>query len=245
MCRAFAGEDGSRRHREVVPDRGKAGPKLMTTSNHTPYEAVARVIEQHPDRFYGLAGVDPTEGMSSVRQLEEAITGMGFVGAHLYRTGSLPPDDRRYYPFYAKCAELDVPIQMQIGHCLVYRPDIRLPSVEAASHNLDTIACDLPELKLVGIHTGWPWVEEMISVAWKHPNVYVGSDAYAPKFWKPEFIHFISSWGQDKVIFGTDFPVIEPERAIAEIDDLNLRPASKRKFLRENVIKLYNLKDKP
>ena len=65
---------------------------------------------------------------------------------------------------------------------------------------LDTIACDFPELKIIGIHTGWPWVEEMISVAWKHPNVYIGSDAYAPKFWKPEFVQFINSWGQDKVL---------------------------------------------
>jgi predicted TIM-barrel fold metal-dependent hydrolase len=106
---------------------------------------------------------------------------------------------------------------------------------------LDTIACDFPELKLVGIHTGWPWVEEMISVAWKHRNVYIGSDAFAPRYWKPEFVHFINSWGQDKVIFGTDHPVIDMGRALTEIDELNIRPNSKKKFLRDNVIRLYSL----
>jgi predicted TIM-barrel fold metal-dependent hydrolase len=221
----------------------KSGPWYATTSSHTPYEAVARVIEGHPDRFYGLAGIDPTEAMEGVRRLEYAIRDLGFIGAHLYpHWFGWPPDDRRYYPFYTKCCELDVPIQMQVGHCLVYRPDIRLPSV-GRPITLDTIACDLPELKLIGIHTGWPWVEEMISVAWKHPNVYIGSDAYAPKHWKPEFVHFINSWGQDKVLFGTDFPVIEPERAIREIEELNLRPAAKRKLLRDNALRVYNLKD--
>jgi predicted TIM-barrel fold metal-dependent hydrolase len=221
----------------------KSGPWYATTSSHTPYEAVARVIEGHPDRFYGLAGIDPTESMEGVRRLEYAIRDLGFIGAHLYpHWFGWPPDDRRYYPFYTKCCELDVPIQMQVGHCLVYRPDIRLPSV-GRPITLDTIACDLPELKLIGIHTGWPWVEEMISVAWKHPNVYIGSDAYAPKHWKQEFVHFINSWGQDKVLFGTDFPVIEPERAIREIEELNLRPAAKRKLLRDNALRVYNLKD--
>ena len=221
----------------------KSGPWYATTSSHIPYEAVARVIEGHPDRFYGLAGIDPTEAMEGVRRLEYAIRDLGFIGAHLYpHWFGWPPDDRRYYPFYAKCCELDVPIQMQVGHCLVYRPDIRLPSV-GRPITLDTIACDLPELKLIGIHTGWPWVEEMISVAWKHPNVYIGSDAYAPKHWKQEFVHFINSWGQDKVLFGTDFPVIEPERAIREIEELNLRPAAKRKLLRDNALRVYNLKE--
>jgi uncharacterized protein len=100
---------------------------------------------------------------------------------------------------------------------------------------LDTIACDFPELKIIGIHTGWPWVEEMISVAWKHPNVYIGSDAYAPKFWKPEFVQFINSWGQDKVLFGTDFPIIDFERATREINELGLTEDSKQRLLWKNT----------
>ena len=106
-----------------------------------------------------------------------------------------------------------------------------------------TIACDFPELKIIGIHTGWPWVEEMISVAWKHPNVYIGSDAYAPKFWKPEFIQFINSWGQDKVLFGTDFPIIDFERATREINDLGLKEDSKQKLLWKNTAHVYGLSE--
>ncbi|MGH7784269.1 MAG: amidohydrolase family protein, partial [Candidatus Binatia bacterium] len=207
-----------------------------------PYEMVSDVIKKYPQRFRGLAGIDPNEGMDGVRKLEYAIRELGFIGAHLYpHWFELAPDHRKYYPFYAKCVELNVPIQMQVGHCLLYSKERPLKSV-GRPITLDTIACDFPELKLIGIHTGWPWVEEMISVAWKHPNVYIGTDAYAPKYWKPELIHFIDSWGQTKVLFGTDFPVIEFRRATAEVDELNFKAASKEHLMWKNAARVYDLK---
>lgn len=220
----------------------KHGSRLQGFTDSVSYEEVAAVVQAHPDRFYGLAGIDPFEGMEGVKALETAVKDMGFIGAHLYpHWFDMEPDHRRYYPFYAKCVELDVPIQMQVGHCLIYLEDRAPMRSVGRPILLDTIACDLPELKLVGIHTGWPWIEEMIAVAWKHPNVYIGSDAYAPRYWKPEFVHFINTWGKTKVIFGTDFPVIDNERAINEIDELGLRPEAKRNLLRDNVIRLYDL----
>ena len=220
----------------------KAGSAMHKIHRHISYERVAAMVKKHPTRFSGLAGVDPTEGMKGVARLEYAIRELGFVGAHLYpHWFEMAPDHARYYPIYAKCAELGVPIQMQVGHCLRYSEERPLQSV-GRPITLDTIACHFPELKLIGIHIGWPWTEEMISVAYKHPNVYIGSDAYAPAHWSPQFVHFIDSWGSKKVIFGTDFPVIDPERARAEIEKLPIRPESKRRFLRNNVIELYDLK---
>ena len=219
----------------------KAGSKQHAIHYQIPYKKVAALVERHPDRFSAMAGIDPTEGMRGVLELEKAVKEDGFIGAHLYpHWFEMAPDHARYYPFYAKCVELDIPIQIQVGHCLRYSSDRPLRSV-GRPITLDTVACDFPELKLVGIHIGWPWTEEMISVAYKHPNVYIGSDAYAPKNWPTEFVHYINSWGQDKVIFGTDFPVIDIERAIAEVEDLGLRPEPKRKFLRDNAARLYRL----
>ena len=128
---------------------------------------------------------------------------------------------------------------MQVGHCLLYTKDRPLKSVGCPIY-LDH-CLDFPELKLVGIHTGWPWVEEMISVSWKHPNVYIGTDAYAPKYWKPELINFINSWGQDKVMFGTDFPIIDFERATREVEVLGSE-VSKEKLMWKNAARLYGLK---
>ena len=103
------------------------------------------------------------------------------------------------------------------------------------------MACDFPELKIIGIHVGIPWTDEMIAMAWKHPNVFIGTDAHSPKYWPESFVKYINSYGQDKVIFGTDFPVLEFQRTRDEIDNLNLRQEPKRKLLRDNVLRIYGL----
>ncbi len=203
------------------------------------YEVVRDVVQQYPDVFYAIAGINPLTGMRGVRKLEQAVKDYGFIGAHVYphwfRT---PPNDKIYYPFYAKCCELDIPIQIQIGHSAqTFVPTVARPIL------LDEVAIYFPELKIVGIHIGWPWVEEAIAVAWKHPNVYLGSDAHSPKYWKPEFVQYLKTRGKDKILFGTDWPVLEFERTRREIDELNLAEDVQRRFLRENVIKLYRLKD--
>lgn len=219
----------------------KAGSYRMRDSWHVPYERIAEVCRSHPDRFRGLAGIDPTAGMAGVRELERGVRELGFVGAHLYpHWFELAPDHARYYPFYAKCCELGVPIMMQVGHCLKYGAAHTFPSV-GRPICLDRVACDFPELTIIGIHIGYPWTEEMISVAYKHPNVYIGSDAYGPRHWPASFVQYISSWGQDKVLFGTDFPVIDPERARREIDDLRFPPEVQTKFLRDNALRVFGL----
>ncbi len=220
----------------------KIGQLGLSGSWHLPYETVADAVKRHPDRFYGLAGVDPTEGMTGVRALQRAVEELGFIGAHSYpHWFELPPDHARYYPFYAKCVELGIPIQLQVGQSLVYDPDRPLRSV-GRPITLDAVACDFPELKLIGIHIGIPWVDEMIAMAWKHPNVYIGADAYAPKHWPAQFVRYIDTYGQDKVMFGTDFPVLSFERVRREVDELGLRPEPRRKFLRDNAVRIYGLK---
>ncbi|MEQ8249322.1 MAG: amidohydrolase family protein [Alphaproteobacteria bacterium] len=219
----------------------KSGQMGLPSSSFIPYEVVADAVKAHPDRFRGLAGIDPTQGMTGVKELERGINDLGFVGAHFYpHWFDMPPNHARVYPFYAKCVELDVPIQMQVGQSLVYTPDRRLRSV-GRPITLDDVACDFPELKLVGIHVGIPWTDEMIAMAWKHENVYIGSDAHGPKYWPPQFVHYINTYGKHKVLFGTDFPVLDFERTRKEIEDLGLREDSLKLFLRDNTRRLYKL----
>lgn len=202
---------------------------------------VSKVVDEHPDRFSGILGINPYDGLRGVRELERAVRDHGFIGAHIYpHWFELAPDDRRFYPFYAKCAELDIPVQIQVGHCLKYTDEQPLPSV-GRPFTLDTVACDLPELKLVGIHLGWPWTDEMISVAYKHPNVYVAGDAYAPRYWPESFVHFANSWGKEKVVFGTDWPIVGHARARQEIEELKLRPEAAALILGGNALRLYDI----
>ena len=219
----------------------RAGDIRVPESFEIPYKRVYDVCSQNPDRFSGLAGVDPFRGMEGLNDLETAVKEYGFVGAHLYpHWCELPPNHRKYYPYYAKCCELGIPIMMQVGHNLIYSKNRRLPSVGKPIY-LDQVAIDFPELKLIGIHIGIPWTEEMISMCWKHENIYTAGDAYAPKYWPEAFIHYANSYGKHKVMFGTDWPVIDPIRAVDEFNNLNFKDSSKELVLRENAMRVFNL----
>ena len=219
----------------------RAGDIRIPESFEIPYSRVHEICQQHPDRFSGLAGIDPFRGMVGINDLEHAVKEMGFVGAHLYpHWCELPPDHAKYYPYYAKCAELSIPIMMQVGHNLIYSKHRRLPSV-GRPICLDQVAIDFPELRLIGIHIGIPWTEEMISMCWKHENVYMAGDAYAPNYWPDSFIHYANSYGNKKVMFGTDWPVIDPVRAVEEIENIKFKDESKKLIMRDNALRVFDL----
>lgn len=204
---------------------------------NVPDDEVAALADSAPGRVFGLFGIDPTEGMDGVRRLEHRVRDGLFVGAHLHTYGfGLPLNHRRYYPFYAKCVELDVPVVMQVGHSAE-----RMPSELGRPMLLDDIALDLPELKIVAAHTGWPWVLELTALAWKHANLYIGTSAHHPRYWDPELTRFANGRGRGKVLFGTDYPVLEYGDAIAAIDDLGLRDDAKDLLLREAARVLFRL----
>jgi hypothetical protein len=219
----------------------RGGDLNVRGSFEVPYSYVRDVCQQYPDRFSGLAGVDPTRGMQGLRDLEIAVKEYGFVGAHWYpHWFSMPPDAAQIYPYYAKCCELDIPIMMQVGQNLVYNRDRRLPSV-ARPILLDQVAIDFPSLKIIGIHIGIPWTDEMIAMCWKHENVFTAGDAYAPRYWPDQYVHYANTIGRHKVMFGTDWPVISPERAVDEVDNLGLKPESHTLLMRDNAIRVFQL----
>ena len=201
----------------------------------TPDEVHA-IISGHPDRLHGLYGINPHTRMEGVRELERAVKELKFVGAHIHPYGfGLPINHRLYYPFYAKCVELGVPMMMQVGHSAE-----AMPSETGRPILLDTVALDFPELKLVAAHTGWPWVEELIAICWKHPRVYIATTAHAPKYWHAELVRFLNSArGMGKVMYGTDFPVLDWEGSLAQIRDLGLKPEAQQKLLYDTAASVF------
>lgn len=221
----------------------RAGDLRVQGSFEVPYEYVRDVCNDYPDRFSGLAGIDPARGMTGLKELEIAVNEFGFIGAHWYPHWSdLAPDAAQIYPYYAKCCELNIPIMMQVGQNLVYSRDRRLRSV-ARPIALDVVACDFPELRLIGIHIGIPWVDEMIAMCWKHENVFIGVDAHAPEYWPRQLVHYADSYGKEKVLFGTDWPVLDPERAVSEVKGLGLRDDSVSLLMRDNALRVFDIAD--
>lgn len=202
----------------------------------TQLKDVVQYTEKYPDRFVGLAGYNPFRIKESVKEIELAVKEYGFKGVYVHIYGfDIPLHDAKMYPLYAKCVELDIPVSMQVGHVLE-----AMPSEVARPIYLDRIACDFPDLKIVGAHTGYPWVEELISVCYKWENVWFGVDAWLPKYWSPSIIQYINNrLGADRCIWGTNgIPWKEFRK---QIDELNLREETKRKLLRDNAIELFKL----
>jgi predicted TIM-barrel fold metal-dependent hydrolase len=202
----------------------------------TTLEEVAQYTRLYPDRFIGLAGYNPFRIKDSLREIEVAVKEHGFRGVYVHIYGfDIPLHDPKMYPLYAKCVELDVPVSMQVGHVLE-----AMPSEHARPMYLDRVACDFPDLKMIGAHTGWPWVEELISVCYKWENIWLGIDAWMPKYLKPEVIQFIGSrMGQDRCLWGTNG--LPWKESLDQVEQLGLRPDAKRKLLRDNAVALFRL----
>lgn len=206
-------------------------------------ERVAQIVQKHSDRFAcGFASVDPRRGMDAVREAERANRELGLRGV-VFEPGFLKiaPTDRRCYPIYAKCVELGIPVGLHTG-------------VNFSSHGpiangrpvlVDEVACDFPELTIICHHGGWPWPHESVAIAWKHPNVYLEFGAISPKYiadkggWG-DMAHFMDSVLRDKILFGTDWPMIRHERVLTEVEKLGLREASLDAYLRGNAERLLD-----
>jgi predicted TIM-barrel fold metal-dependent hydrolase len=211
-----------------------------------PNELVAPVAERHPDRFIPFAGVDILKGMDAIRELEHWIRDRGFKGLSLrpFMIG-LPADDRHYYPFYAKCVELGIPLSI---HTSANWTTVAVNDLGHPRH-IDQVAADFPELTIVMSHAGYPWVLEAVLLAWKYENVYLELAAHRPKYfarpgtgWEP-LMRFGPTTIQDKVLFGSGWFLLArpPAELLAEFRALPVPPEILDKWLYGNAAALFGI----
>jgi len=211
--------------------RGPHGQDLISN------DQVAQWVVAHPSRFAGLASVDLDRPMEAVRELRRRVRDDGFVGLRMLPwLWDAPPTDRRYYPLYAECVELGVPFCTQVGHTGPLRPS----ETGRPIPYIDQIAIDFPELTIVCGHVGYPWTEEMVAVARKHPNVYIDTSAYTVRRFPAELVAFMKTrTGGRKVLFGSNFPMIGPAHCLEGLDDLQLSEAIRADFLGGNAERIF------
>lgn len=202
-------------------------------------EFVYEEVKKFPDRLVGICGYDPFYIMDSINAIEKAVKEYGFKGVYAHTLGwGIAANDRRMYPVYAKCVELDIPFSMQIGQS--YEP---LPSEPGRPVYVDQVALDFPDLKFICSHTGYPWYEEAVSLAAKHDNVYIDSSAYAPRViaarMKTLLDFMDSSLGRRKVLYGTNSMPFQFVTSM--FMGLPLKDESKAAILGENAISLFKL----
>lgn len=199
---------------------------------------VARLAADLPGRIIGGIGIDPlNDVMWNLREIDRCVKEHGFRFVRLLPyAADLVPTDKRYYPLYAKCVEHDLAIWTQVGHTAGL-----MPSEPGRPIYLDRVAIDFPELRVIGGHIGWPWEEEMIAMALKHPNIYVSTCAHAPDHWPGSTLRFLKTRGKRKVIFGTNWPYIPYARYFEKFDELGLDADTERLFLRDNLRRVLRL----
>ncbi len=210
--------------------RGPNGLDLVSN------DEVAGWVAAHPNRFAGVATVDLDRPMEAVRELRRRVD-EGFVALRvvpwLWR---LPPTDRRYYPLFAACVDLGVPFCTQVGHTGPLRPS----ETGRPIPYIDEVALDFPELVMVCGHVGYPWTEEMVAVARKHPNVYIDTSAYTTKRLPAELVAFMkTSTGQRKVLFGSNYPMIGHTHALDGLEDLGFSAQARDDYLHGNARRVF------
>ncbi len=202
-------------------------------------EAVA-IFERFPGRFYGEVGVNPHMGMKGVRLLEAAIKAhpnfKAASAAACLLNPQVPLDDKAFYPIYAKCSELGIPINVLVGV-----PGPRVPYKCQHPGLLDEVAWFFPELTIVMRHGGEPWADLCAKLLLKWPNLYFATSAFAPKYYPKPIIDFANKRGAEKVMFSGYYPALSYERIFGELDELGLRDGVWAKFLSENARRVYKL----
>ena len=219
--------------------RGVGGEVLAT-----PPEEVSAIVEAHPGRFFGWLGINPLGGMDTLRTIDRGIRELGFKGVHIYpHWFGVPVDDRIYWPIYAKCCELGVPVVLQVGQ-QSKRGGARLV---AEPVRLDHVCFDFPELKVGALHIGVPWAEQSTRLALAHENLFIIADAYSPDTWPPVLVDYIAQrdWanrdGSDKVLWGTDYPVQQFAPSLEAARRLPLPAAALDKLLGGNAARWLGL----
>lgn len=202
-------------------------------------DMTGRIVElsrKYPGRIYGLGDYDPGHIGASLAKLEHDVKVNGFVGVYVHVYGwDIGLDHRKMYPLYAKCEELGIPVSMQTGHVLE-----AMPSEHGRPMQLDRIACDFPKLTLIGTHTGFPWVDEMMAVAMKWPNVYINISAWLPKYISPALLRYMGSRsGSQKVMFGSNG--LDWGRYLKQMHGLDMPEDRLNRVLFENARRVHKI----
>jgi predicted TIM-barrel fold metal-dependent hydrolase len=219
------------------------------TSSDDPFEGndyIAEVVQKYPDVFIGWCSVDPWKGRAAIKELERAVTDLGLRGLKVHPiTQRFFPSDERFYPLWAKAQELGIPVIIHTGHTGIGAgtpggTGLKLKYSRPIPY-IDDVAADFPELTIIGAHPSWPWQEEMLSCALHKRNVYIDLSGWSPKYFAPSLIQYSNTLLQDKVLFGSDFPVISPERWLKDFAEAPFRDEVRPKIMIENAQKLLGL----
>ncbi|SFB56196.1 hypothetical protein SAMN05216266_119110 [Amycolatopsis marina] len=208
-------------------------------------EEVAEACAEHADVLIPFASVDPWRGKAAARLARRLVEDHGVRGFKFHPSlQDFSPDDRMAYPLYDVIEELGVPAlfhtgQTGIGAGVPGGGGIRLKYSNPML--VDDVAVDFPELRIILAHPSFPWQDEALAVATHKPHVYIDLSGWSPKYFPPQLVRYANSLLKKKVLFGSDYPVITPDRWLADFAELDIKPEVRPLILKENAARLLGL----
>ncbi len=202
-------------------------------------KSVLEFCAAYPNKFIGFYGLDPHKGMAAVRELEHAVKELGMKGAAIDPyLAQIYPNDAKYYPIYAKCCELAVPIIFTTGPATLVQGAVM---DHVAPRYIDFVARDFPELKIVISHGGYPWVNEAIFVTQRNANVYLEVSEFELSPQADAYIQAAKTIIPDQFIFASAHPFVMQEKALAIYKDLPFSDEVREKIMYKNARVLLGL----
>ena len=208
-------------------------------------DEVSDVVKRYPRQFVGFASVDPWKGQWAVDEMRRAITELGLIGAKFHPgIQAFYPNDRQFYPLYEEINKLGVPALFHTGQTGVGAQTRGGSGIRLKYSNpmhLDDVAADFPDLQIVMAHPAVPWQDEQLSVAVHKPNVWIDLSGWAPKYFEPKLVQYANTLLKERVLFGTDYPVISPDRWLSDFEKLPIKPEVRPLILKQNAVRLLRL----
>ena len=208
-------------------------------------EEVAESAHEHADVCIPFASIDPARGRMGVREARRLIKDYGVRGFKFHPIiQGFYPDDRDVYPLYEVIAEARLPAlfhtgQTGIGAGMPGGGGLKLKYGNPL--HLDEVAADFPDMPIILAHPAVPWQEEQLSVALHKPNVHIDLSGWSPKYFEAKLVQYANTLLKNKVLFGSDNPVILPDRWLADFDKLPIKPEVRPLILKDNAAKLLGL----
>jgi predicted TIM-barrel fold metal-dependent hydrolase len=208
-------------------------------------EEIATACAEHADVLIPFASIDPAKGEPGAREARRLVAEFGVRGFKFHPSlQAFAPNDRAAFPLYAVIEELGVPAifhtgQTGIGARVRGGGGIRLKYANPIY--LDDVAVDFPDLRIVMAHPSFPWQDEALAVATHKPNVYIDLSGWSPKYFPPQLVRYANTLLKEKVLFGSDYPLITPDRWLADFEALDIKPEVRPRILKENAVTLLGL----
>lgn len=244
---SFAEQADMYRDRQMMAVLTNSDDETVSGVPGAPNDLIGAAMADHDDVFIPFCGVDPHKGQAAVDEIRRCHAEFGARGIGELNPARQKffPNDESFYPIWDVCQELGMVVMFHMGFAGAGagRPGgmgYKLDAVRAIPY-LDDVAADFPELQIIHAHPGWPFHHEALAMCWHKSNVFIDLSGFAPRYFPDEVVRYANGLLQDRILFGTDWPVIPIDRWTSEFAELPIKDSVRPKIMLDNARRLFGI----